>query len=98
MIVLQKQEATKMNYCNNAEKFFLNCIFPGFSRIRTEYGEIIRISLYLVRMRENPGKIRTRITPNKNSFYTVFLSAFQNCILPSKVHNLILPIYAYFNG
>ena len=28
-------------------------IFPAFSRIRTEYGEILRISPYSVRMREN---------------------------------------------
>ena len=49
-------------------------IFPGFSRIRTEYGEILRISsisLYSVRMRENSGKMRTRITPNTDSFYAV---------------------------
>ena len=46
-------------------------IFPGFSRIRTEYGEKFRISPYSVRMRENAGKIRTRITQNMDSFYTV---------------------------
>ena len=33
--------------------------FPGFSRIRIEYGEILR---------ENLGKMRTRITPNTDSF------------------------------
>ena len=38
-----------------------------FSRIRTEYGEILRISSYSVRMR----KIRTRITPNTNTFHAV---------------------------
>ena len=31
-------------------------IFPAFSRIRTEYGEILRIAQYSVRMRENAGK------------------------------------------
>ena len=31
-------------------------IFPAFSHIRSEYGEILRISPYSVRMRENPGK------------------------------------------
>ena len=46
-------------------------IFPGFSRIRTEYGEIRSISPYPVRMRENAGKMRTRITPNTDSFYAV---------------------------
>ena len=53
---------------------YLVRIFPGFSRIRTEYGEILRISsisLYSVRMRENSGKMRTRITPNTDSFYAV---------------------------
>ena len=29
--------------------------FPAFSRIRTEYGEILRISPYSVRMQENAG-------------------------------------------
>ena len=42
-------------------------IFPAFSRIRTEYGEIP----YSIRMRENAGKMRTRITPNTDSFYAV---------------------------
>ena len=31
----------------------------------------VHISLYSVRMRENPGKMRTRITPNTDSFYAV---------------------------
>ena len=45
--------------------------FPGFSRIRTKYGEILGISPYSVRMRENPGKMRTRITPITDSSYAV---------------------------
>ena len=45
--------------------------FPAFSCIRTEYGSILRISLYSVRMRENAGKMRNRITPNTDAFYTV---------------------------
>ena len=58
--------------------------FPAFSRIRTKYGEIrstspygvlIRsISLYSVPTRENAGKMRTRITPNMDSFYAVIYS------------------------
>ena len=36
--------------------------FPAFSCIRT---------LYSVRMRENAGKMRNRITPNTDAFYTV---------------------------
>ena len=46
-------------------------IFPAFSRIRTEYGEILRISPYSVRMRENAGKVRTTVTPNMEIFYAV---------------------------
>ena len=44
---------------------------PHFSLIWTEYGEILPISPYSVQMRENPGKMRTRITPNTNTFYAV---------------------------
>ena len=46
-------------------------IFPAFFRIRAEYGEIRSISLYSVPMRENAGKMGTRITPNTDSFYAV---------------------------
>ena len=41
-------------------------IFPTFSRIWTEYGEII--SPYSVRRRENAGKMRIRIFPNTDTF------------------------------
>ena len=40
-----------------------------FSRIRTEYGEMLRISQYSVRMQE----MRTRITSYTNNFYTVWM-------------------------
>ena len=40
-------------------------IFTAFSRIRTEYGEILRISPYSVRMRENADR--------NNSEYKLFL-------------------------
>ena len=42
-----------------------------FSRIRTKYGEILRISPYSARMRENVGKMRTRITPNRRFLHSV---------------------------
>ena len=45
--------------------------FPAFSCIRTAYGEIQSISPYSVQMWENPGKMRTRITPNTDTFYAV---------------------------
>ena len=44
-----------------------------FSRIRIEYGEILRVSPHSVRMRENEGRMRTRITPNTVTFYAVLL-------------------------
>ena len=45
--------------------------FPVFSLIRTKYGEILRVSLYSLRTRENAGKMRNRITPNTSAFYAV---------------------------
>ena len=41
-----------------------------FSRIRTEYGEI----LVCLRIQSECGKIRTRITPNTDTFYEVVLT------------------------
>ena len=52
-------------------------IFPVFSLIRNEYGEILRISPYSVRMPENAGKMRTRITPYTDTFYAVW----DNCVI-----------------
>ena len=49
----------------------LLCIFPKFSHIRTAWWEILSISPYSVRMRENARKMRTRITPNTDTFYAV---------------------------
>ena len=51
-------------------------IFPGFSRIWTEYGERRSISLYSVRIWKNAGKMRTRITPNTDSFYAVMFVSY----------------------
>ena len=48
-------------------------IFSAFSRIR-----IWNISSYSFRIRENQGKMRTRITPNTDNFYVVILG-----LLPS---------------
>ena len=39
-------------------------------RIRS-YTELRRISPYSVQMRKNVGKMRTRITPNTDTFYAV---------------------------
>ena len=46
-------------------------IFPAFSRIWTEYGDIPHISPYSVRISENAGKMRIRIPPNMDTFYAV---------------------------
>ena len=49
----------------------LGVFWSVFSRIPIEYGEILRISPYSVRMRENAGKMRTTIAPNMEIFYAV---------------------------
>ena len=46
-------------------------IFLTFTGIWTEYGGIPRISPYSVQMRQNAGKMRTRRTPNTDTFYAV---------------------------
>ena len=46
-------------------------ISPASSSIWTEDGEILRISPYSVQMRESEGKMRTRITPNTDTFYVM---------------------------
>ena len=48
-------------------------IFPAFSLILTEFRELLRISPYSTRMRENAGKIQTRITSNTETFYALLL-------------------------
>ena len=52
-------------------KLFWPAFFQPFPRIRSEYGEILRISPYSVRMWESAGKMRTRTAPNTDSFCTV---------------------------
>ena len=46
-------------------------IFPHSDRTRSDTEEIRSISSYSVRMQENAGKMRTRITPNTDSFYAM---------------------------
>ena len=58
---------------------------PNFSRIFPHSDWIQRDTEYLqysVRMRENAGKMRTRITPKTDVFYTVFMTfvAATKCI------------------
>ena len=50
--------------------------WSAFSHIRTEYGEILRIFPYSVRMRENVGKMWTRITSKTDTFYASQLLNF----------------------
>ena len=70
-----------MRFCYQGhDKMKIQCLslrirgrnFSAFSRIRTEYREIIIISAYTVQMLENMGKMETRITPNTDTFYAVF--------------------------
>ena len=56
--------------------------WSAFSRIRTEYGEILRISSYSVRMREN--------TDQKNSEYGHFLRSAYYMIVSWKVTELTI--------
>ena len=50
--------------CSQPELFW-SAFFPDFPAFS------LSISPYSVRMRENPGKMRTRTTPNTSSFYAV---------------------------
>ena len=65
--------------------FILVSILPAFSGNRTEYGEILHMSPYSLRMRENAGKMPTRVTPNTDPFYAVktgvqFFNILQKCL------------------
>ena len=61
-------EITLRKKCPYSELFW-----SVFSRIPTEYGKILRISPYSVRMREN--------TDQNNSEYGHFLHSISNCFL-----------------
>ena len=43
--------------------------FPAFGLNTERYG----VAAYSVQMRKNAGKMRTRITPNKDTLYVVYL-------------------------
>ena len=61
---------TNVPFVSLREKcMYLELFWSVFSRIRNEYEEILHIFGYSVRMR----KIWTRITPNKATFYAVFI-------------------------
>ena len=57
---------------------YLKLFWSPYSRIRTEYDEILRISPYWVLMR----KMRTRITPNTDTFCEL-----DNSFIPSHSHS-----------
>ena len=52
---------------------YLELFWSVFSRIRTEYGEILRISAYSVWMRE--------ITPNMDTFYAIIVTLVSRILL-----------------
>ena len=74
------QKGTLRKKCPYLELFW-SSFFPKFSRIGTEYGEILRVSAYSLRMRENARKMRTRITPNTDVFYVVVKCDFVSILL-----------------
>ena len=65
----QKGRYSLLEKCQYSESFW-----SVFFRIRTEYGEILRISPYSVWMENTVGKIRARITPNTDTFYAVIFA------------------------
>ena len=67
-VILKRRSLCKK--CPYSELFW-----STFSRIRTEYGEICRIS----RIQTESGKIRTRITPNTDTFHAVVMYHFIAC-------------------
>ena len=72
-VILSAQNILVKSYllrekCPSSELFW-----SAFFRIRTEYSYSYP---YSVRMRENAGKIWTRINPNTNNFYAIFHETF----------------------
>ena len=53
----------------------LELFWFAFSRI-LPHSDWIWMDTYSIQMRENPGKIRSRITPNADNFYVVFNVSF----------------------
>ena len=71
VVLLKQLSTTFFNVPHGRRKMspvlFWSTFFPDFSDL-----DCIRsISPYSVRMRENPGKMWTRISPNTDSFYAV---------------------------
>ena len=60
----------------------LVCVLPEFSRIWTEYGEI---RFVFSPNAGNAGKMRTRITPNTDTFYAGLISQEKSIIDVYKV-------------
>ena len=65
-----------------------------FSQIFPHSDWILLTSPYSVRMRENPGKMRTRITPNTDSFYTVQYSV--NNSISSLIFGKFFQIHLFY--
>ena len=60
-------------------------IFLAFSRIRNEYGEKRSISPYSVRMRENAGRMQTKITLNTDTLFTVLIITLAICFISEQL-------------
>ena len=75
----KKMKEKKRQYALRKKSVFgviLVRIFSAFSGIQTEYGEMQSISRHSVQMRENAGKMWTRITPDTNTFYAVIVMKY----------------------
>ena len=70
--------------------------WSAFFRIGTEYGE----TPYSVPMRENAGKMRTRITPNTDTFYALNLinvpTRYKNFDNPTSIYLILTNHLCYF--
>ena len=44
--------------------------------MKQKFKSVFQLFPYSVRMRKNAGKMRTRITPNKDTFYAVYKKHF----------------------
>ena len=67
-VVFKCEKYNKLTIRSLREKCpYLELFWFIFSRIRTEYGEIHRISPYSAEY----GKMRTRMTPNTDTFYSL---------------------------
>ena len=85
----QKEREISLTWGILREKWLYSELFwPAFSRIWTEYREILRISPY----QSKYGKMRTRITPNPDTFYEIVYVTIFTKIVPSQMFDRVLTL------